>query len=101
MTGNQAKMTDEEMKQMDEDLAEHFTRLEAKAEEREPRDQMVEGFTEEDWEEELANHSFFKKKFEDGEDLKYSPEDNTPEELAKKYTSDETGDFSAPNNVVK
>lgn len=82
------------MKKMDEDLAEHFAKLEAKAKERGPRGQMVEGFTEDNWEEELANHPFFKEQFEDGEelsplmqglqDLKYSPDDNTPEELAKK-----------------
>ena len=108
MTGNQAKskMTDEErselMKKMDEDLAEHFAKLEAKAKERGPRGQMVDGFTEDNWEEELANHPFFKKQFEDGEelsplmqglqDLKYSPDDNTPEELAKNYKED--GNFN-------
>ena len=90
------------MKKMDEDLAEHFAKLEAKAKERGPRGQMVEGFTEDNWEEELANHPFFKKQFEDGEelsplmqglqDLKYSPDDNTPEELAKNYKED--GNFN-------
>ena len=108
MTGKQAKpkMSDEErselMKKMDEDLAEHFAKLEAKAKERGPRGQMVDGFTEENWEEELANHPFFKEQFEDGEelsplmqglqDLKYSPDDNTPEELAKNYKED--GNFN-------
>jgi len=110
MTGSKkeakAKMSDEErselMKQMDQDLAEHFAQLEAKAKERGPRSQMVEGFTEDNWEDEMANHPFFKKQFEDGEelsplmqglqDLKYSPDDNSPEELAKNYKED--GNFN-------
>ena len=110
MTGSKkeakSKMSDEErselMKKMDQDLAEHFAQLEAKAKERGPRTQMVDGFTEENWEDEMANHPFFKKQFEDGEelsplmqglqDLKYSPDDNTPEELAKNYKED--GNFN-------
>ena len=110
MTGKQdeskPKMTDNErselMKQMDQDLAEHFAKIEANAKERGPRTQMVDGFSEDNWEAEMANHPFFKKQFEDGEelsplmqglqDLKYSPDDNTPEELAKNYKED--GNFN-------
>merc|ERR1719342_1166839 len=70
--------------------------------ERGPRTQMVDGFNEETWEDEMANHPFFKKQFEDGEelsplmqglqDLKYSADENTPEELAKNYKED--GNFN-------
>jgi len=110
MTGSEAKVrskiSDEErtelMKQMDKDLEEHFAKIEAKAKERGPRTQMVDGFNEETWEDEMANHPFFKKQFEDGEelsplmqglqDLKYSADENTPEELAKNYKED--GNFN-------
>ena len=101
-----SKISDEDrtelMKKMDKDLAEHFAKLEAKARERGPRTQFVDGFTEETWEQEMANHPFFKKEFSDGEelsplmqglqDLKYSPDENTPEELAKNYKED--GNFN-------
>jgi len=91
------------MKKMDKDLAEHFASLEAKARERGPRTSgFVDGFTEETWEQEMANHPFFKKDFCDGEelspmmqglqDLKYSPDENTPDELAKNYKED--GNFN-------
>ena len=110
MTGNESKVkskiSDEErselMKQMDKDLAEHFAKMEAKAKERGPRNKFVEGFNEDNWEDEMANHPFFKKHFEEGEelspmmqglqDLKYSPDENTPEELAKNYKED--GNFN-------
>ena len=78
MTGDtkipQSKVTDEErterMKKMDKDLAEHFAKLEAKAKERGPKAKgFVDGFTEETWEQEMANHPFFKKDFCDGEEL--------------------------------
>ena len=78
------------------------TLIKAKAKERGPRSQMVDGFNEETWENEMANHPFFKKQFEDGEelsplmqglqDLKYSVDENTPEELAKNYKED--GNFN-------
>merc|ERR1712098_649707 len=80
----------------------HFAKIEAKAKERGPRSQMVDGFNEDTWENEMANHPFFKKQFEDGEelsplmqglqDLKYSVDENTPEELAKNYKED--GNFN-------
>ena len=111
MTGDtkmpQSKVTDEErtelMKKMDKDLAEHFASLEAKAKERGPKTKgFVDGFTEETWEQEMANHPFFKKDFSDGEelspmmqglqDLKYSPDENSPEELAINYKED--GNFN-------
>ena len=78
MTGDtnppRSKISDEErtelMKKMDKDLAEHFASLEAKARERGPRTSgFVDGFTEETWEQEMANHPFFKKDFCDGEEL--------------------------------
>ena len=78
MTGDtkqpRSKISDEErtelMKKMDKDLAEHFASLEAKAKERGPRTTgFVDGFTEETWEQEMANHPFFKKDFCDGEEL--------------------------------
>ena len=110
MTGSdnkpKSKISDAErtelMKKMDKDLAEHFANIEAKAKERGPRNQFVDGFTEENWEDEMANHPFFKKEFLDGEelspmmqglqDLKYSADENTPEELAKNYKED--GNFN-------
>ena len=110
MTGSdqkpQSKISDEErtelMKKMDKDLAEHFAKIEANAMERGPKNQYVDGFTEANWEEEMANHPFFKKQFADGEelsplmqglqDLKYSPDENSPEDLAKNYKED--GNFN-------
>ena len=77
MTGSdqkpKSKISDEErtelMKKMDKDLAEHFAKIEANAMERGPKNQYVDGFTEENWENEMANHPFFKKEFADGEEL--------------------------------
>ena len=109
MTGSdsqpKSKISDEErtelMKKMDKDLAEHFAQIEAKAKERGPRNQFVDGFTEDNWEEEMANHPFFKKDYQGEElsplmqglqDLKYSADENTPEELAKNYKED--GNFN-------
>jgi len=101
----QKKMTDEErselMKKMDEDLEEHFKKLEEKAKEREGK-RMEGGWTEENWEEEMQQHPFFNKGWMEGEelpplmkglqDLKYSPDENTPEELAVSYKED--GNFN-------
>ena len=76
--------------------------LEAKAAARGPRTKMVDGWTEENWEEEMQAHPFFNKGWKDGEelsplmqgmqDLKYSPDENTKEELAKSYKED--GNFN-------
>ena len=57
------KMTDSErsalMEKMDADLEEHFAELERKAAERGPRGKDPDGWTEENWEEEMQKHPFF------------------------------------------
>ena len=57
------KMTDSErsalMQKMDEDLEKHFAELERKAAERGPRGKDPDGWTEENWEEEMQKHPFF------------------------------------------
>lgn len=100
------KMSDSErsalMAKMDADLEEHFAELERKAAERGPRGKDPDGWTEENWEEEMQKHPFFNQGWKEGEelpplmqglqDLKYSPDENTPEELAKNYKED--GNFN-------
>ena len=58
-----AKMTDSErsalMAKMDADLEKHFAELEKKAAERGPRGKDPDGWTEENWEEEMQKHPFF------------------------------------------
>merc|ERR1712025_363484 len=95
-------MGTEMMKKMDKELEEHFAMLEAKAAARGPRTKMVDGWTEDNWEEETQKHPFFNQGWKEGEelsplmqglqDLKYSPDENTPEELAKNYKED--GNFN-------
>jgi len=90
------------MKKMDEDLEKHFAELEARAAARGPLGKNPEGWTEENWEEEMQQHPFFNTGWKEGEelsplmqglqDLKYSPDENTPEELAKNYKED--GNFN-------
>ena len=57
------KMSDTErsalMAKMDADLEEHFAELERKAAERGPRGKDPDGWTEENWEEEMQKHPFF------------------------------------------
>jgi len=103
---NKQKMSETErtalMKKMDKELEEHFAMLEAKAAERGPRTKMVDGWTEDNWEEEMQNHPFFNTGWKEGkelsplmqglQDLKYSPEENSKEELAKNYKED--GNFN-------
>jgi len=105
-TGGRQKISDAErtemMKKMDRELEEHFAMLEAKAAARGPRTKMVDGWTEDNWEEEMQNHPFFNQGWKEGkelsplmqglQDLKYSPEENTKEELAKSYKED--GNFN-------
>ena len=104
--GAKKQMSDVErtelMKKMDNDLEEHFAMLEAKAAERGPRTKMVDGWTEDNWEEEMQKHPFFNQEWKEGkelsplmqglQDLKYSPDENTPDELAKNYKED--GNFN-------
>jgi len=92
----------EMMKKMDKELEEHFAMLEAKAAARGPRTKMVDGWTEDNWEEEMQNHPFFNQGWKEGkelsplmqglQDLKYSPAENTSEELAQNYKED--GNFN-------
>ena len=57
------KMSDSErtalMAKMDADLEAHFAELERKAAERGPRGKDPDGWTEENWEEEMQKHPFF------------------------------------------
>jgi len=105
-TEKKPKVTDAErtamMKKMDEQLEEHFRKLEEKAKLRDPNQRMEGGWTEENWEEEMQKHPFFNESWKDGEelspmmqglqDLKYSPDENTAEELAVNYKED--GNFN-------
>jgi len=87
---------------MDKDLEEHFKKLEEKAKSRDPGQRMEGGWTEENWEEEMQDHPFFNQGWKEGkelspmmkglQDLKYSPDENTPDELAKNYKED--GNFN-------
>ena len=89
---------------MDRELEEHFAELEARAAGRggQVGKSRVEGFNEDNWEEEMAKHPFFNEEWKEGkelsplmqgmQDLKYSPDENTPEELARSYKED--GNFN-------
>lgn len=107
MAAAKKKMSDSErselMKKMDKDLEEHFSKLEAKAKLQEPGRRMEGGFSEENWEEEMKAHPFFNQEgWKDGEELspmmqgmqelKYSPDENSPDELANNYKED--GNFN-------
>ena len=110
-TGGKQKISNTErtemMKKMDKELEEHFAMLEAKAAARGPRTKMVDGWTEENWEEEMQNHPFFNQGWKEGkemsplmqglQDLKYSPDENTKEELAKSYKEDGNFNFKCKN----
>ena len=62
----------------------------------------MDGWSEDNWEKEMEQHPFFNKEINPGaelppllqgiQDLKYSPDENTPEELAKNYKED--GNFN-------
>lgn len=92
------------MKKMDTDLEKHFKELEEKAIKRleDGPKRMDGGWTEDNWEEEMQQHPFFNQGWKEGEalsplmqgmqDLKYSPEENTKEELAINYKED--GNFN-------
>jgi len=89
------------VKQMDDDLEEHFKKLEEKAKLNEGK-RIEGGWSEEKWEEEMQQHPFFNSGWQEGkelspmmqglQDLKYSPDENTPEELAVSYKED--GNFN-------
>ena len=98
------KMSDEEraklVKKLDDDMEKYLAQLEAKAK-RGPGYQ--DGWDESKWEEEFAKHPFFASTdaiIEDAakgqlnplmeglQNLKYSPDENTAEELAKNYKED-------------
>ena len=57
------------MKKMDGELEEHFAALEARAAARGERGKDPEGWTEENWEEEMASHPFFNQGWKEGEEL--------------------------------
>ena len=61
----------EMMKKMDKELEEHFAMLEAKAAARGPRTKMVDGWTEDNWEEEMQNHPFFNQGWKEGKELSF------------------------------
>ena len=98
------KMTDEEraelIKKLDVQMDEYLTKMEQKAK---SGPGYQNGWNEETWEEEMESHPFFAsndKLLEDAakgklnpmmeglQNLKYSPEENSPDELAKNYKED-------------
>ena len=95
-----AKLTDEQRRELaeklDTELEEYMESLEAKS------GKYMDGWSQENWEQEMEQHPFFTSQLEDGaelsplmqglQDLKYSPEENTPEELAANYKED--GNFN-------
>ena len=95
-----SKMTAEQRRKLaetfDKELEDELLKLESSG------SKYMDGWSEENWEEEMEKHPFFAKEF-DGtkelspmmkglQDLKYSPEENTPAELAKNYKED--GNFN-------
>lgn len=95
-----SKLTEEQRRELaeklDSDLGEYMNSMEAKS------SKYMDGWNQENWEQEMENHPFFNSKVEDGaelsplmqgmQDLKYSPEENSPEELAANYKED--GNFN-------
>lgn len=93
-------LSDEERKalaeRMDQEMDEYMERLEASG------SKYMDGWSEDTWEKEMEEHPFFATGVEEGkdlppllkgiQDLKYSPDENTPEELAKNYKED--GNFN-------
>lgn len=86
---------------LDKELDEHFRKLEERAAGGELNREST--ITEDNWEEALANHPFFQsEEWKEGkelsplmkgiQDLKYSPDENSPEELATNYKED--GNFN-------
>ena len=102
-----AKMTDEEraklVKKLDDEMAEYLAELETKAAAREGPS-YKEGWKPETWEQEMESHPFFASNqnelleeaskgelsplIEGLQQLKYSPEENTADELAVNYKED-------------
>ena len=83
---------------MDEELEKYMAQMESKSY------KYVDGWDPDNWEEELEKHPLFARNAggENGElspllqgiqDLKYSPDENTPEELAKNYKEDGNYNF--------
>ena len=101
-TGGKPKMSEEERQKLaeslDKQLEEEMLKLEKKG------SKYMDGWTEENWESEMQNHPFFANQgaFDGSEelsplmkgiqDLKYSPDENTPAELAHNYKED--GNFN-------
>jgi hypothetical protein len=95
-----SKLTDEQRKElaekMDMDLGKYMESMEASG------DKYMDGWSADNWEQEMEQHPLFSKGYKEGEelsplmqgmqDLKYSPDENTPEELAKNYKED--GNFN-------
>lgn len=95
-----SKLTEEQRRKLaeklDADLEEHMKTMEAKS------SKYMDGWNQENWQQEMEQHPFFTTKVEEGaelsplmqglQDLKYSPEENTPEELAANYKED--GNFN-------
>ena len=95
-----SKLTEKQRREiaekLDADLEEHMKTMEAKS------SKYMDGWNQENWEQEMEQHPFFTSKLEGGaelsplmqglQDLKYSPEENTPEELAANYKED--GNFN-------
>lgn len=98
------KMTDEEradlIKQLDDQMEDYLAKMEKKAAE---GPGYQEGWNEENWQEEMESHPFFASNqalLEDAskgqlsplmqglQELKYSPEENSADELAKNYKDD-------------
>lgn len=98
-------MTDEERaelcKKLDKDMEEYLAGMEAKAKNNPTK--YEEGWTEDNWEKEMESHPFFTQNdtlleqaakgeldpmMKGLQDLKYSPDENTKEELAKNYKED-------------
>ncbi len=98
-----AKMTPEQREELarklDKQLDEYMEQLESRGQ------KYMDGWSEENWEEEMERHPFFAKGVDDTkelspllkgiQDLKYSPDENTPEELAKNYKEDGNFNFRA------
>ena len=95
-----SKMTAEQRRKLaetfDKELEDELLKLESSG------SKYMDGWSEENWEEEMEKHPFFAKEFDGSkelspmmkglQDLKYSPEENTPAELAKNYKED--GNFN-------
>ncbi len=95
-----SKLTEEQRRElaekMDKDLDKYMESLEGKS------SKYMDGWSQENWEQEMEQHPFFTSQIDGSQelspllqgiqDLKYSPDENTPEELAKNYKED--GNFN-------